>query len=40
MWCVVGFGLSGVGEVGMACVLSMSLCAYDLREVFVLSEWR
>ena len=27
LWCVVGFVLHGVGEVGMACVLSVSLCA-------------
>ncbi len=37
---MVGCGLSGVGEVGMACVLSVSLCAYYLREAFVLSGWR
>ena len=37
---MVGCGLSGVSWVGVACVFSVSLCAYGLCEVFVLSAWR
>ena len=40
MWDVLGFGFPGVSWVGVACVFSVSLWAYDLLEVFVFSGWR